>query len=182
MRFKAQQTISLREPCFVWRASTGPLGSVTVIDALEAGQPRLEIRLFGIARLQKISGGAMAAKGEIMRYLAEVAWAPDAILLNRSLTWETAGGGSFRVGAGMGGVRGSVVLTLDERGRIGSVFAPDRPRYEGGDFVERPWQGRFSDYREHQGRWLPFEGEVGWVLDETSFVAWKGRLQSWSVS
>jgi len=55
------------------------------------------------------------------------------------------------------------------------------PAKERAGFVERPWQGRFFDYRQVQGRWIPFEGEVGWVLGGKPFVAWRGTLVSWKV-
>jgi hypothetical protein len=36
-----------------------------------------------------------------------------------------------------------------------------RPELE---MAERLWRGGFYDYRQHHGRWLPFGGEVGWIL------------------
>ena len=52
---------------------------------------------------------------------------------------------------------------------------------EGGAFVERPWRGQFFDYRQHQRRWLPFAGEVAWVLEDQSFVAWRGAVLAWTI-
>ncbi len=116
-----------------------------------------------------------------MRYLAELAWAPDAILQNAMLQWS-AQGNSLRVALQHGDVRCELGITLDDEGRIGSVFAPDRPREEDGRFVERPWRGRFSDYKKHWGRWLPFKGEVGWVLDEGLVNVWQGEITGWETS
>jgi len=45
--------------------------------------------------------------------------------------------------------------------------------------VERPWRGGFSDYRWHQGRLIPFQGEVGWTANEREFVVWRGELTGW---
>jgi len=50
-----------------------------------------------------------------------------------------------------------------------------------------PWvpstqHGRFFDYRRHQGRWLPFAGEVGWVLEGQPFTAWGGEILSWAIA
>jgi hypothetical protein len=97
-----------------------------------------------------------------MRYLAELAWAPDAILGNPLLAWTVVGERMLRVSAGHGQARGEVELQIDESGRIAGVLAKARPRKEAPGFVERPWRGRFFDYRQRQGRWLPFAGEVGW--------------------
>ena len=180
-RFRAVQSISLRRPEFEWRASTGPFGCISVRDAMRDGEADLEVRALGLLRIAGVRGGAAAAKGEVMRYLAELAWAPDAILCNPALAWTVVNGQTLRVAAGQHLAHGEVELQLDESGRIGQVLAEDRPRKEDSIFVERPWRGRFFDYREHQGRWLPFAGEVGWVLDGQTFVVWRGILLSWAV-
>jgi hypothetical protein len=182
MSFTARQSISLQRPAFAWRAATGPLGCVSVIDALEDGKTRLEVRLFDWVPLVKASEGAAAAKGEVMRYLAELAWAPDAITRNRALSWTVGDDGTLHVAAGEGEARGSVALTLDAEGRVAGISAQDRPRQEGRGFVERPWRGRFFEYRRHGERWLPFRAEVAWILDGTPFVTWRGQLTSWTVA
>jgi len=164
----------VRRPRFEWHAVTGPSGLISVIDAFHDDQPKLEVRLFRRLRIAGVNGGVAAAKGEIMRYLAELAWAPDAILHNHMLAWTVGGDCTLRASAGHGSALGAVEFRLDNDGRIGSVFAPDRPRKEASGFVEHPWQGRFFDYRQHEGRWLPFGGEVGWILDGQEFVVWRG--------
>jgi hypothetical protein len=182
MKFKARQTIDLLRPEFEWRARTGPFGCMTVTDALKQGQPKLDVHIFGLIRVISSSRSQQLVKGEIMRYLAELAWAPDAILQNRHLTWRVIDSRKLCVACTVGAVRSEVEFTLDAEGRIASVFTPDRPRKEGASFVERPWRGRFFDYRRHEGRWLPFAGEVGWILQEREFVAWRGRLTGWSLA
>ena len=154
---------------------------MTVTDALKKGQPKLDVHIFGLIRLISSSPGQQLVKGEIMRYLAELAWAPDAILQNRDLTWLVIDSRKFCVACTVGAVHGEVEFTLDAEGRIASVFAPDRPRKEGSGFVERPWRGRFFDYQWHERRWLPFAGEVGWVLGKSDFAAWRGKLTGWSL-
>jgi hypothetical protein len=177
--FHAVQNIDLRRSEFAWRASTGPFGCISVLDALKDGEASLELRAFRLLRIAGVRGGAAAAKGEIMRYLAELAWAPDAIVYNPSLSWTVIDGRTLRVSAGRDHARGEVELQLDESGRIARVSAQDRPRKEGSGFVERPWRGHFFDYRKHQERLLPFAGEVGWILDGQTFIAWHGEMLSW---
>lgn len=180
MRFSARQTIALRHVAFSWRAKVGPLGCISVIDALTGGRGLLDVRLFGMLRLAHADGPA-TDKGEIMRYLAELAWAPDAILANGSPDWTVIDERTLRVAAGDARARGEVAFHLDDRGRVASIRAEDRPAMEGKNIVERPWIGKFADYREHQGRWLPFAGEVAWVLDGQEFVYWRGKLIKWSI-
>lgn len=182
MWFRAAQTINLLRSEFEWRASTGPLGCIAVRDAMKGGEAELEVRAFGLLRIARVRGRAAAAKGEVMRYLAELAWAPDAILCNPTLAWTVVDERTLRVGAGHGPARGEIELELGESGRIAHVRAGDRPRWEGADFVERAWRGRFTDYREHRGRWLPFAAEMGWVLDGQTSVVWRGALLSWAIA
>lgn len=181
MSFKARQTISMARPEFLWRASTGPWGSIKVEDGLKQGQGRLRVSLFGLLSVADMGGGALMAKGETMRYLAELAWAPDALLANKSLVWNVRGPGKLVVGAGYGEARGEVQLQLSADGLIATVSGL-RPRVEGKDVVERLWQGQFSDYRLHEGRRIPFHAEVGWQVDKRSFIVWRGDLTSWKLT
>ena len=185
IRFSARQTIDLHRPAFEWRASAGPFGCISVLDALNNKEARLEVRAFHLLRIAGVKGGAALAKGNIMRYLAELAWAPDAILCNHSLVWTVIDARTLRVGARQPQIQaqaqGEVELQLDDDGRIAGIVAQDRPRKERAGFVERPWRGRFHDYRQHHGRWLPFAGEVGWVLDGEAFMAWRGTILNWDL-
>jgi hypothetical protein len=115
-----------------------------------------------------------------MRYLAELPWAPDAILTNKMLEWSV-GEQTMTVSTDSGTGRFSVTFALDPQGRITSVSAADRPRTEGSHFVERPWQGVFTDYRRHCGRWLPYKAEVGWVLDGRPVTVWQGTIKTWEL-
>ena len=154
---------------------------VSVRDALTTDGARLEVRLFGLFKLDSAGGSTTLWRGELMRYLAEMAWAPDAILHNHALRWRADGPDRFIVGAGHGDTATEVMLNLDSDGRIAGVFAPDRARSPKPPFRPTPWQGRFSDYRRHGKRWLPFKGEVGWVIDGVEALYWQGRIETWTI-
>lgn len=180
-RFRARQTIDIGKTGFEWRAGFGPFGAISVTDAYRGGIGSLDVRLLGIINLAHMAGPAFA-KGEIMRYLAEIAWAPDAILLNRSLVWSVIDDRTLSVAAGSGAGHGCVRIDLDDDGRIGSIFAPDRPFADGKIVEERPWSGRFFDYRRHAGRWLPFGAEAGWTIDGQVVNYWRGTMTCWTVA
>lgn len=177
--FSASQTIRLDRCEFRWRARTGPLGLVRVTDAFIDGVPTLDVSALGFIPLAHGPNDAHAAKGEIMRYLAELAWAPDALLRNRSLEWDIVDARRLAARHGEGAFRAEVELLLDDQGRIEAIFAPDRPRYEGSHFITRPWHGRFFDYRRHAGRWLPFQAEVAWEIDDRKVTVWRGEIVGW---
>ena len=81
--FIAEQVISVHEPGFVWlaRMQAAPLLYAHILDCYVGGEGLLEVRLFGSLRLAR-AAGPQASRGELMRYLAELAWAPHAMLHN----------------------------------------------------------------------------------------------------
>jgi hypothetical protein len=55
-------------------------------------------RLFGSLRLAR-AAGPQASKAELMRYLAELAWVPQAILHNTRLSWREIDATTIEVSA-----------------------------------------------------------------------------------
>jgi hypothetical protein len=41
-----------------------------------------------------------------------------------------------------------------------------------------PWEGRWTDYRMHEGMMLPFAGEVAWMMPEGARTYWRGTISS----
>jgi hypothetical protein len=179
MKFNADQEIAPQRCAFKWRARFGPLGIVSVCDGLDAGRAHLDVSALGIIPLARTKPSSALLRGELMRYLAEMAWAPDALWSNGSLRWRTEGPDILVVGAGQGKGAVEVTLTLNSDGRVASAFAPDRPRSDMGSFVSTPWRGQFWDYRLHAGRWLPFSAQVAWVIDGAESVYWQARIERW---
>jgi len=181
MAFTARQSISTRTCEFDWRARAGPFGVVSGRDALESGDGRFDIMALGFIPIARAEHTSALVRGELMRYLAELAWAPDAILLNTALRWRDDGADGLVVGAGAGDTAVEVVLSLNADGRIAGAFATDRPRSATAPILPTPWRGRFSDYRRHNERWLPFAGDVAWEIGGKEFVYWQGRLKHWEM-
>lgn len=181
-RFTSRQTIALERCEFDWIARSGPGGLVSVRDALVDGVGHLHVRALGCITLARVAPSPELVRGELMRYLAEIAWAPDAILRNTSLRWREDGPDRIIVGAGSAETAAEVTLMLDGDGRISEAFAPDRGAMIRGAIVPTPWRGRFSDYRLHDGVWLPFVGEVSWETKTDPFAYWQGHIERWERS
>jgi hypothetical protein len=177
--FTATQTISTRTCAFDWLARMGPLGMISARDALSDGVGSLDVKALGFIPLARTKHTPALVRGELMRYLAELAWAPDAILHNPQLRWRVEGPDTLSVSAGKGETASEVILSLDHEGRIASAFAADRPRSATPPILPTPWRGRFSDYRQHGAVWLPFAGEVAWDIERKETVYWQGRLVDW---
>jgi hypothetical protein len=45
-----------------------------------------------------------------------------------------------------------------------------------GEVVPTPWQGRFWNYDERGGMWVPLDGEVAWLLPEGAKPYWHGHI------
>ena len=180
--FKAHQTIASDKCAFDWRARCGPGGLVCVQDALIDGGAHLQVRALGFLTVARAAPSPELVRGELIRYLAELAWAPDAILRNTSLRWREDGSDRLFVAAGSGPAAAEVALNLDADGRIAGAYAPDRGALVDGVSVPTPWRGSFSDYRLCDGAWLPFFGEVSWERPQGAFIYWQGHLKSWKRS
>ena len=89
MAFTATQTISTRACEFDWKAQAGPLGVISARDALKDDEGRFDITALGVIPIARVEHSAALMRGELMRYLAELAWAPHAILLNTTVRVTT---------------------------------------------------------------------------------------------
>lgn len=180
MQFSARQTIAAKEPGFVWRAAFAPVGVMVVADYFVEGEGGLEAQVLGAFPVQTFVGGEAISKGELMRYLGELPWCPDAILVNRALEWQVVDKTTIKVAAGKGAARAEVTFRLNSEGFIATVEAANRPQMQDGAIVERPWLGRFQDYRPAGGRIVPTRAEAAWILDGEEFVYWNGVIRNWA--
>ncbi len=179
MPFKARQTLAIDHCDFDWRARSEPGGLIFARDALDGGMGRFKVLALGVFPIVNVKPSSELTRGQLMRYLAELAWAPDAILHNADLRWREDGPDRLVVGAGLAQGAAEVMLSLDSDGRIDRAFATDRGRMVAEAIVPTPWGGRFLDYRHHRGVWLPFGAEVSWSMPEGDVVYWKARIDFW---
>jgi hypothetical protein len=183
LSFTARQTIAVAEVAFLWRAQLPirPGLSMKVIDYAVGDEAGLEGRLLGVLPVVRMPDADTMFRGEAMRYLAELMWNPDALLLNRQLDWRVIDAHTLAVATGDGTRRCEIRLILDAAGDLIRIEADDRPRQNGRVVTNCPWFGRASDYRTIGGRRIPVQAEVGWLLDGVEFVYWRGRVESWSL-
>ncbi|WP_293908061.1 DUF6544 family protein [Phenylobacterium sp.] len=176
MAFEARQTASPSRIGYLWRARMGPGRLVTAADYYVAGVGGLEVKALGALSFAHQVGGPEMAQGEALRYLAELPWNPDAILLNHDLAWTVVTPTTLRVAQGPA----AITFILDKDGLPKSMSAPSRGYLDKGRIRPMPWQGRFSHYQRISGRLLPTQGEVAWVIDGTEFIYWRGDLTAWT--
>jgi len=178
----AEQVIGLGQPGFVWtaRQGRGPIPKIVVVDAYAGGRGRLRAALLGAVTVADASGPEMD-RAEAMRYLAELPWAPDAVLGNPDIRWRDGPDGSIEAGLAVGGSVAWVRFHLDAVGDIVAVEA-DRPeRTQDGTVILRPWRGEFREYGEIGGRRMPLSAEVGYIYDDGYHAYWRGRITGYEL-
>lgn len=177
--FTSIQRVIIRRPGFDWEARIAmmPGLSVRVHDAYIAGEGILHASLFGLVSMVNLRGTPEVAQGELMRFFAEAAWYPTALLPSQGVTWEAVDDGSARATLKDGEISLTMLFRFKEDGLIESVRAEARGRTVAGAVIPTPWEGRWSNYELRDGMRIPLEGEVSWMLPEGPKPYWRGRIK-----
>ena len=88
--FTSRQRIVTRRPGFLWDAqvSMAPGLPAHVVDSYIAGEGLLHAAVLGLFTIADVHGGGEIARGEFMRFFAEAAWYPTALLPSQGVRWE----------------------------------------------------------------------------------------------
>jgi len=177
--FTSNQRVITRRPGFVWdaRIQLAPALPIFVYDAYVAGAGALTAQPFGLLTVMEQPNTPELAQGELMRFLAEAAWYPTALLPSQGVVWQAIDDRQAEATLTDGPTTAKLVFQFDEQGLIEGVSAEGRYRNVAGVPVATPWQGRFWEYEGRDGMLIPLEGEVGWLLQGELKLYWRGRIQ-----
>ncbi len=178
--FRSEQRVVTRRPGFVWNAriSMVPGLSVRVHDAYVAGEGILHPAVMGLFTLTDLRGTPDVAQGELMRFFAETAWYPTALLPSQGISWSPVDERTADATLEDGPLRLTLRFGFSAAGLIESIRAEGRNRTVGKAVVMTPWEGRYSDYQERGGMRVPFSGEVAWLTPEGRKPYWRGVIRS----
>jgi hypothetical protein len=176
--FTSDQKVITQRPSFDWngRVAMMPGVPVRVHDAYVAGEGTLHASVLGLVSVVDMQGTGDVAEGELMRFFAEAAWYPTALLPSQGVSWKAVDDRSAYATLEEGNISITMLFTFDEEGLIDTVRAEARGRAVGGEIVPTPWQGRFWNYEERGGMRVPIDGEVAWVLPEGEKPYWRGYI------
>jgi hypothetical protein len=176
--FTSDQQVVIRRPGFDWdgRIQMFPGVSVHVHDAYVAGEGVLHASLLGAVTLASLRGGGEIAQGELMRFLAEAAWYPTALLPSQGVRWSALDDRSAAATLVDGALSVTLRFTFLPDGPIDTVDAAARARMVGSTLVPAPWHGQFWNYEEHDGMRVPTDGEVSWLLPDGAKPYWRGHI------
>jgi hypothetical protein len=181
--FTSAQRAAMGRPGFVWdgRVSMAPGVAVHVHDAYVAGEGILHPAVLGLISLTDLRGTRPepggVAQGEFMRYLAESAWYPTALLPSQGVRWTAVDEHAAHATLADGAVSATLLMRFDpQSGVIDSVRAEARGRMVGKNVAMTPWEGRWSSYAERDGMRVPTSGEVAWLTPEGRRAYWRGEV------
>ncbi len=176
--FTSTQRVVTRRPGFVWdgRVAIIPGLSVHVHDAYVGGVGILHPAILGLVSLADIRGTRDMAEGELMRFLAEAAWYPTALLPSQGVHWEGVDDRSASATLTDGAITVTMLFIFSNAGLIDAVRANARGRLVAGKAVPTPWEGRWSNYELRDGMQVPMQGEVAWRLPGGPNAYWRGTI------
>jgi hypothetical protein len=111
-----------------------------------------------------------------MRFFAEAAWYPTALLPSQGVTWSARDDTSATATLREGPHRLTLTFHFGPDGLVQRVRAEARGRTVGSQIVPTPWEGRWSDYQRRDGMQVPMTGEVAWLLPEGDLPYWRGTI------
>ena len=176
--FTSDQKVVTQRPGFDWngRVAMMPGLPVRVHDAYVAGEGILHASVLGLFTVVDMRGIRDVDEGELMRFFAEAAWYPTALLPSQGVRWEAVDAHSANATLEDGDITITMLFTFNEEGLIDTVRAEARGRAVGDEVIPTPWHGRFWNYEERNGMRVPLDGEVAWVLPEGEKPYWRGHI------
>lgn len=176
--FTSTQRAVIHRPGFLWNGRVAMLPGIAanVHDSYIAGVGTLHAALLGLFTVARVQGGGEIARGELMRYFAEMAWYPTALLPSQGVRWAAVDDHSANATLVDGPISVTLLFRFDDADLITSVHADARGSAVGKEMVMLPWDCSVSNYQLRQGMMVPTRGGAGkggksyFVGDLTSLV------------
>ena len=178
--FTSEQRVITKRPGFDWdaRVMMFPCVPVHVHDAYIAGTGLLHGAVLGLVTVVDIADTPEIARGELMRFFAEAAWYPTALLPSQGVRWEAVDESSAHATLNDGPLTLTLLFRFNAEGLVDTVRAEARDRVVDGRTVAAPWQGRYWHYAMQDGMRVPQEGEAAWLLPKGDKPYWRGTTLS----
>lgn len=176
--FTSTQHVATRRPGFVWdaRISMLPGLPVHVHDAYLAGEGIMHAEVLGLVAMVNQRGMGELAQGELMRFFAEAAWYPTALLPSQGVLWDAVDDHSARATLKDGDLSLTLLFRFNKDNLIDTILAEARGRMMAGTTMPVPWLCRFSNYAIRDGMQVPLDGEVAWLLPEGAKPYFRGHI------
>ena len=180
--FTSTQRAVTHRPGFLWNGRVVMLPGIAawVHDSYIAGTGTLHAAMLGLFTVAKVQGGGEIARGELMRYFAEMPWYPTALLPSQGVRWTAVDDRSANATLVDGPISLTLLFRFDDAGFITSVHADargagagpsvgkdkDKDKDKDKNMVMLPWECRASNYQLRDGMMVPTVGEAAWMRPE----------------
>ncbi|NVO04992.1 MAG: hypothetical protein HXX19_03105 [Rhodoferax sp.] len=126
--FTSRQRVITRRPGFMWDARIAMLPGVRalVVDSYIVGKGLLHATVQGLFTVADVQGEGEIARGEFMRWFAEVAWYPTALLPSQGVRWEAVDDHLANATVVDGPISLTLIFRFNDAGLIGSFRAESR--------------------------------------------------------
>ena len=176
--FTSTQRAVVHRPGFLWNGKVALMPGVAARahDSYIAGVGTLHATVLGLFTVADVHGGGEIARGEMMRYFAEMAWYPTALLPSQGVRWEAVNDSSANATLVDGPITLTLLFRFDAAGLATSVHADARGSGVGKEMVMLPWDCNVSNYQLRDGMMVPTRGGAAkggkpyFVGDLTSLV------------
>jgi hypothetical protein len=180
MPFTSQQRVVMHRPGFLWdaRIAVMPGLAVRVHDAYVGGEGILRAAALGLFTVAELHGAGDIAQGELMRFFAEAAWYPTALLPSQGMRWEAVDDRAAKATLVDSALSVTMLFRFTEAGLIESVSIEARGATVGKTIVMIPWEVRLSSYQERNGMRVPLTGEASWLPPQGRRPYCRGTIAS----
>ncbi len=177
--FVSTQHFSARPAGFVWDAKMkmNALIDLSVRDSFLQGRGAMSVRVMSLFSLVDAHDYPNLDAGALMRYLAELAWLPTALLPSKNLKWTAIDDQKALATLSDGGIVVSLEFSFNERAEISGIFTPARFHSSSGGIPQSfPWTGRMWNYERRNGMMIPLEAEVSWQMPDGDAPYYRGKI------
>jgi hypothetical protein len=171
MPVAAEQYFSYDRPGFIWLADVRMAPGIYMAgrDKFYNGQGHMLIKLLSLIPVVDAKGKEID-EGTLLRFLAEIVWAPSAALVDY-LSWEEIDATSARVTMKVSDLAASGVFRFNAAGDV-SEFEAQRYFYDKAGSTRETWHISMDEnsYKEFQGIRIPTKSSVTWKFKEQDFT------------
>lgn len=164
---------------FDWRARMKVMLGMWVVarDGHAEGVGWGGAKLWGIRGVGQRSGPDVLVM-QVIRNIAELAWAPELAEWEPALSWVDAGAAAFEIETQAAGRGVSVRFDIDARGEVSSARSGARPYAVPDGFETSPWRCDFSDHRDFGGVRLPARAVATYEFDDEPWEYLRAEVTS----
>jgi hypothetical protein len=171
MPVAAEQYFTIQKPGFIWIADVkaAPFTHLFGRDKYENGRGNMIIKLFSLYPVVDVKGKEID-QGSMLRYLAEIAWFPTAVLGN-FISWEQIDSSKAKATITNGEITASGIFSFDKYGDVTSFEALRYYDRKDGPTLE-DWLilNDKDGYKEFEGIKVPAKSTVTWKLKSGDFT------------